>query len=313
VDLGVGTHSGCEIAFDLPPQAKEFTTLVGLDRHMGPGACATCKIYPDQAADRPLFASGFLRGGQEPTPVGPLSVAGCRRLVLVTQWAGESRPQGAYPLDIGGHVDWLMPFVTVDADDASYCRSLRRFVPGWNQWDLTSADARRVRVVPTWDAVRECWLPVLFAAGARPLTLERKLPAVSSTNDLVELIFAQPGNASLPEIELRVDGALAPAARQPEDNNRVELGPLPGQPARARAAAPRARARPTPSGSLTKTASQYQSRTMQWDLKRYHGRAVQLTLSLVLDKQVEGLAWRELTTMPAIGNSAPRALGRPQE
>ncbi|MGA2030666.1 MAG: NPCBM/NEW2 domain-containing protein, partial [Thermoguttaceae bacterium] len=135
-DLGVGTHSCCEIAFELPPQSKEFSTLVGLDRRMGPEACATCKIYPDRVADRPLYASGTLRGGQEPTPVGPLSVAGCQRLVLMTEWAGEGHPQDAYPLDIGGHVDWLMPFVAIEADDASYCQSLRRFVPGWTKWGL---------------------------------------------------------------------------------------------------------------------------------------------------------------------------------
>ena len=103
-----------------------------MDRRIGPGACATCKIYANRAAGKPLFSSGFLHSGQEPTPVGPLAVDGCRSLVLVTGWAGEDRPPEAYPLDIGGHVDWLMPFVTVDADDASYCQSLRRFVPGWN-------------------------------------------------------------------------------------------------------------------------------------------------------------------------------------
>ena len=40
VDLGVGTHTCCEIAFELPPQAKDFTTLVGIDQRIGPGACA---------------------------------------------------------------------------------------------------------------------------------------------------------------------------------------------------------------------------------------------------------------------------------
>ena len=45
---------------------------------------------------------------------------------------------------------------------------------------------------------------------------------------------------------------------------------------------------------------------MRWDLQRYNGRAVELTLSLVLDKQVEGLVWRELTTLPASGDAAPQ-------
>ncbi|MGA2619788.1 MAG: NPCBM/NEW2 domain-containing protein [Thermoguttaceae bacterium] len=307
VDLGVGTHSGCEIAFDLPPQAKEFTTLVGLDRHMGPGACATCKIYPDQAADRPLFASGFLRGGQEPTPVGPLSVAGCRRLVLVTQWAGESRPQGAYPLDIGGHVDWLMPFVTIEADDASYCDSLRRFVPGWTTWELAPADARRVRVGPYWDTARECWLPAIYATGAQPLTIQRMLPPVSSANDLVELVCAHSKDAPLPVIELRVDGALlVPTTGQHKDHG-AKPKPLLEQPMKGNQAAPDGRAgQKAGSGSPAKSVQQYRVRAMRWDLQRYYERPVQLTLSISLDKQPKGLIWGEFTTKPATRNSPPQ-------
>ena len=76
VDLGVGTHSCCEIAFELPPQAKEFTTLVGLDRCIGPGACATCKIYADQAGRQAavLLRVAPQRAGTDPG--GP--AAGCR-------------------------------------------------------------------------------------------------------------------------------------------------------------------------------------------------------------------------------------------
>ena len=196
VDLGIGTHSCREIAFDLPPQARQFTTLVGCDRCIGPGACAKCKIYADQSADRPLFSSSLLRSGQEPTPVGPLRLTHFQKLVLVTQWAGEDRPRDAYPLDIGGHVDWLMPFVAVEADDAGYCQSLRRFVPGWTAWDIDPAEARRVRVGPYWDAARECWLPVIDSASPRPLTVRRTLSPVSPANDLVEVVFAHFENAA---------------------------------------------------------------------------------------------------------------------
>ncbi len=72
----------------------------------------------------------------------------------MTEWAGENRSGEAYPLDIGGHLDWLMPLVTVETDDASYCQSLRRFVPGWTTWDLAPKDARRVRVGLCWDVAR---------------------------------------------------------------------------------------------------------------------------------------------------------------
>jgi hypothetical protein len=307
VDLGVGTHSCSEIAFELPPQAKKFTALVGVDRRMGPGACATCKIYPDQVAGRPLFASEFLRGGQEPTPVGPLPVADCRRLVLVTEWAGEGRPRGAYPLDVGGHVDWLMPFVIIEADDASYCESLRRFVPGWAAWDLAPADARRVRVGPYWDAARECWLPAIYATDPQPLTIQRRLSPVSPANDLVELICAHSKDAPLPVIELRVDGGLVVPTTAEHGDNGNERRPVPEQPPKGKHVAPDGRVRQKAgSGSLAETVPQYRVRAMRWDLQRSHGRTVQLTLSISLDKQPKGVIWHELVTKPAIRNPPPQ-------
>ncbi len=310
VDLGIGTHPYCEIAFQLPAQAKRFTALVGLDRRIGPGACAKGTIYADQVAGKPLFSSGLLRSGQEPSLAGPLPVGGCRRLVLVTEWAGEDRPPGAYPLDIGGHVDWLMPFVTIDADDSSFCQSLRSFLPGWAAWELNPADARRVRVVPYWDAAGECWLPILYVAGDRPVTLKRTLAQVSSANDLIELAFANPDSASIPEIELRVDGTLvAPTTLRREGNNRIKHGPLLRQPADGRAVAPQARPRLRTGGGHAEIAAQFRVRTMQWDLQRYDGRPVELELDLPLKKQVEGLVWRELTTVPAIGDTTPK--GKP--
>ena len=113
------------------------------------------------------------------------------------------------------------------------------------QWDLNPRGRSPPARGTYWDVTREGWLPVLYAAGARPLTLKGTISTVSSTNDLVELNFAQPGNASLPEIELRVDGTLAATARQRENNNRVKPGPLPGQPAKVRPAVGQARAHPT--------------------------------------------------------------------
>ncbi|MGO9113457.1 MAG: NPCBM/NEW2 domain-containing protein [Thermoguttaceae bacterium] len=307
VDLGVGTHSCCQIAFELPTQAKDFATLVGLDRCIGPGACATCKIYADQVAGRPLFSCGSLRSGQEPTPAGPLSVARCRKLVLVTEWAGDGDLREAYPLDIGGHVDWLMPFVTVEADDTSYCQSLRRFVPGLTTWDLGPTDARRVRVWPYWDAARECWLPSIYPAGVQPLTIRYKLSPVSSANDLVELVFGQVKDESWPSIELHVDSTLIVPTRRQQEDNGAKPEPLPKPLGKLKTADSKGRANQTAAnGSLAETDRKYWVRTMRWDLRGFHGRSVQLTLNISLDKQENGLIWREFSTKPAIGNSLPR-------
>ncbi len=301
VDLGVGMHSGCEVAFDLPLQARQFTALAGLDRRIAPGACATCKIYLDQLADRPLFSSSLLYSGQEPIRVGPLLVSGGRRLALVTQWAGTNRPQDAYPLDIGGHVDWLMPFVTIEPDDASYCESLRRFVPGWTTWDLDPADARRVRVGACWDVAHEGWLPVIHVTAPQPLTIHRGLSPVSSANDRLELIFAHGKDAPLPAIELRVDGELAASTLGRDAKNSAQEKRLPVQAKKVKVDLSHGPARQA-AGSLAETAQDYQVRTMRWDLHEYRGRSVQLTLTISLDKQPRGLVWRALAARPATGN-----------
>ena len=144
VDLGVGTHPYCEIAFQLPPHAGEFSTLLGLDRSVGRGACAVCSFDQDQVVGRPLFTSEFVRGGEEPIPVGPLRVGAAKRLVLVTEFGDEGRPAGGYPLDIGDQVDWLMPFVNVEESAADRLESLKRFLPGWETWNIDAADVARL-------------------------------------------------------------------------------------------------------------------------------------------------------------------------
>jgi hypothetical protein len=148
-------------------------------------------------------------------------------------------------------------------------------------------------------------LPAIYAAGAQPLTIQRTLSPVCTANDLVELIFAHFKDAPLPVIELCVDGArVAPAAEEYKDNQVAELGPLPEPPTKGKPAVASGRARQAGgSGNFAETAQQYRVRTMQWDLQKYHGRAVRLTLSICLDSQAKGLVWRELAAKPAIRNS----------
>jgi hypothetical protein len=299
VDQGVGTHSCCEIAFELPSQAKAFTTLVGLDRCIGPGACATYKIYSEQAAGKPLFSSGLLRSGQEPTPVGPLSIAGCRSLVLATAWAGDGRPPDAYPLDIGGHVDWLMPLVTVEADAAAYGEALRRFVPGWEAWDLAPADSRRVRAGPYWDTPRNRWLPLIQSASNQPLTIHRKSFPVSSANGLLELSFAYFKDAPVPTVELRVDNVRVMPDKWQAGDNQGNPGGRSEALARRRGVSVQGRdSRTGHKGALMEITQQYRMRFMHWNLQQYNGRTVQLTLSVTLDNQLKGLVWHELAAKP---------------
>lgn len=117
-DLGLGMHSHCEVSFELPPGALEFSAWVGLDRNVGNGGCVECRVFLDGLSDEPAWQIDFLRGGDEPSRIGPIEVRSATRLVLVVEYAHDNRPEGADPLDIRDEVVWLAPRVTVDLTDA---------------------------------------------------------------------------------------------------------------------------------------------------------------------------------------------------
>ncbi len=283
VDLGVGTHSYCEIAFQLPPRARDFTTLLGLDRSVDRGACAVCKIYQDQVAGKPLFTSGFLRGMEEPIPVGPLRVDGAKRLVLVTEFGDEGRPPGAYPLDMGDHVDWLMPFVTFEENANDRRESLKRFLPGCEAWDVDAADVGRLSVGLSWDTLRERWLPLIRTLDGKPLKLTRTVSGVSGANQFVELVFANAEQLPLPKVELRADG--------------IQLEPAQEK----RAANSSGRDQSLAESDPKQNPTSYEIRTVRWDLPTFREQTVQLALTISFDKNPLGLRWHGLTVKSATG------------
>jgi hypothetical protein len=317
VDLGVGTHSYCEIAFQLPPHAQSFTTLLGLDGSVSRGACAVCKIYEDEVAGRALFTSGFLRGGEEPIPVGPLRVAAAKRLVLVTDFGDEGRPPGADPLDIGDHVDWLMPFVTFEESAEERLESLKRFLPGCETWDIDSSDVGRMSVLPSWDASHERWLPIIRQTEGSPLRLTRTVSDVSDANQRVEFVFAHVEQSPPPTVELRVDGMrLEPVAEKRGAGNTVQPGQLKME------RAPRNGVANTQSGRNQKpgkndpqqTPVPYEISTVRWDLPQLGERTVQLALSISFDKNPLGVRWHGLAlksvakTLPPDHQPLPREM-----
>ncbi len=171
-DLGFGTHSYSEIAFDLPPGAKAFDTFVGLDRSVDDGGCVECKIFRDEITGSPLWKSGFLQGSREPVRVGSFGIAGAKRLVLVTDFGHKGRPAEADPFDIRDHVDWLLPQVNVNLGNAA--PELAELIPALRGWDFSDAVRRRVRVRPFWNEHRRRWQWALVAKGSEPIEFFRK-------------------------------------------------------------------------------------------------------------------------------------------
>jgi len=285
-DLGVGTHSYSELAFDLPPGAKEFSTLVGIDASVGDGGCATCKIYQDKVAGKPLFSGEFLRGGAEPVRAGPFALGNAKRLVLVTDFADQNRPAGAFPLDIGDHIDWLLPMLTIDDSSGSRPELLRRFVPGWLAWNLEPGDAERVAVAPSWDDARDRWVPMVRITGGQPVTLTRSLACHPYASDVLELMLAPAEESVAGRISLRVEGKpLAPAAEEYLTERHVKELP------RAR---PGLYRRPQPNGVF-----------LFWDLQEYRGQTIQLALSIAPAKDSETILWHQCALKGAIANLPP--------
>ncbi|MDP6524378.1 MAG: NPCBM/NEW2 domain-containing protein [Kiritimatiellia bacterium] len=108
---GLGTHSYSAIAFELPPSARLFSTWIGLDQGVGDGGCVRCSIYGDIEEGKPLWQGSHLRGSDPPVYIDKLNIEGFKRLILVTDFGHEGRPEGADPMDLRDEVDWIEPMV----------------------------------------------------------------------------------------------------------------------------------------------------------------------------------------------------------
>jgi hypothetical protein len=218
-DVGVGTHSYSEIAFDMPPAAKLFTATVGINRGVGNGGCAKVLLYKDKVEGKPLWESGFLRGGDSPLKVGSINVAGAKKLVLVTDYAHDGRPRGADPLDIRDEVDWLWPSVTIDLAAAGRNRAqpeLDEVFPQLADWTIGDDLRKRASFRPFWLARKGRWTPSLFVDSLdkfellKPFEFSRKIAVTQGTAWLPVTLTRDDLGQSTHEMSLWVEGRQVP-------------------------------------------------------------------------------------------------------
>jgi hypothetical protein len=158
-DLGLGTHSYSEIAFRLPPAARRIFARVGIDRNMATGGCAVCKIFRNEVSGNPAWQSGFLTSGEEPAQLEINDLQNAQRLVLVTDYGHQGRPNGADPLDIRDEVNWLDPLVQIDRNALPpSSRDLPDWVPQIAGWQISDEHRARIRVVPYWHPQELRWI-----------------------------------------------------------------------------------------------------------------------------------------------------------
>ena len=208
-DLGIGAHSFSRIAFELPPKAQSLEAWVGLDRAVGEGGCAVCKVYLDEAGG-PAWTSGHLRGGQAPARVGPLSVAAARQVILQTDYGHEGRPVGADPWDIRDEVDWLSPVVKIDrASLPGVEATARRHLPCLADWTVPAATWPSMRLTRRWDSGLHRWEPAMLVESAM-VVLDRTVAAPASPW-CVEVALGREEKQPSPQVELLMNGAAASA------------------------------------------------------------------------------------------------------
>ena len=200
-DLGLGTHSYSQIAFELPEGARSFTALVGLSQQVGRGGCVNVSVHRDAADSKPLWEKKFLRGGTEPVQVGPVSLAGADRLVRVTDFAHEGRPRGADPLDIRDEVNWLLP--TVKVDPAKLPASpLARWIPAMAGWEVDGLGPYELSAA--WNSHRRRWEPVLELRHDKPVTLRREVtPSIQAGS--LEIVLGLAGRELSHRVTVSVD------------------------------------------------------------------------------------------------------------
>ncbi len=92
---GLGTHSRCEITYDLNGAYRQFRASAGIDDMAGGRGSA---IFAVQVDGKPVFTSEPIGGEDSAQSIGPIDVRGKNRLTLVVDFG----PFG----DIQDHADW---------------------------------------------------------------------------------------------------------------------------------------------------------------------------------------------------------------
>jgi hypothetical protein len=274
--LGVGTHSYSEVAFDLPPGARRFTCYVGLDRAVGTGGCAQVAICQDAPSGKRLWRSGLLVGSKQPVRVGPVNVEKARRLVLLTDFAHEGRPEGADPGDIRDEVDWLLPLVEVDASALRLTReALWRYVPALDGWSISDDDLAGTKLSVARLRQQPWRIGVDLQDGG--FSLRRKV-RVSLSSAVVEIAATRAHGDSGHIVEVYLDGERLKGSL---DDGRA---------------------------LMTRYARPGDAVRQHWPLAARFGNEITLTIKAERDPQLNdgrSLIWRSLALLPLVENLRP--------
>ncbi|MEK6239603.1 MAG: NPCBM/NEW2 domain-containing protein, partial [Planctomycetales bacterium] len=199
--LGVGTHAHSAIAFYLPPDAESFSSWLGIDRQVGDGGCAVASVYLNDRQGEPIWRSGFLQGGKPSARIGPLAVEKQKRLVLVTDFGHDGRPQGADPFDIRDEVDWIDAVITTKPSESvrPKLHDLFAFLQGWT---ISDQDRKRMTPLEVWNSRDGRWVhAVMFPMSPATERDPPKQPAAFNRPGVHFECYQDYREAALPNFE----------------------------------------------------------------------------------------------------------------
>ncbi len=273
--LGFGAHSYSAVAFTLPEGARRLSGWVGLDRAAGTGGCVRCEVRADRPNGRRLWRSDLLIGSKDPDRIGPADVHNAKRLVFVTDFAHDGRPNEADPADIRDEVNWMLPAVSVEDKHLHVTRELLdRLNPALAGWELGGQKLEETSLVATAHG-RAPWSFAMSVDGDG-FTLERTA-RISLRRAVLDVSATRAENDSGQVVALEIDG-------EPLKGTRHEGQPL--ETARRGAGDPA---------------------WQRWRLLDRLGKDVRLTLKVARDpkKKPGPIVWRGIALRPIVENLPP--------
>jgi hypothetical protein len=287
IDTGLATHSATEIAFELPPGARQVAAAVSLDALVGDRGCVQCQVRTDsEDGSQILWDSGFLQGKDGLRATGKLAIDGAKRMVLATLFAHDGRPEGADPLDIRDEVIWVEPLIELAASNRAAELKAVALLAGASDWTLAGDDWQRSRVESRWNAPASQWDSVLVLPQHAEVRLTRRV-SVTRASDIVELLTVCPMDLDDHDFRLLVNGEVLPWENN-ADRNQIRQWTLRYSRTRAR------------DGEQETNFSERLA--YWWDLSRFRGQKVDVELIVRGKNERNEIAWRDLCVRSAIGN-----------
>jgi hypothetical protein len=231
---GYGLHSGCELAFAIPPGARSFRAQVCLDRIAGKGGCARVRLFVNNTSGGTLWESPVLVGSETVVDTGPLALTGPpgqHELLVVVDAVDRGKPVGADPLDIRDHVNLCDATFEVDpaALQQEIDRRLARRIFAWNGWAARLIEAATpAEAGLEFSVQRHERLPVpgtfhlAVQAKTKPFSLVRQLQIGPEHRWFVVAAARSFNRGQEPKLEVRIGGELVGEFSVPERQNEAD-------------------------------------------------------------------------------------------